>query len=551
MSTVCQTAARKHSALAAGRLVLALWAVSPPLLAQVVSPQLLQQWPVDTRHLPASLSFWRADMPGLQAEVSAEPETTFPDGIGAVAVRVTESPRARAADVQLYCLSRQPLGKGGAYRVSLWLKASRETSVEAAVIRDEAPWTSVGGSSATRLAATPEWQQHQLDFTPDQDFPSDLPVRTPYLGLGCVAPGTTVWVAGLTLSEVTSPPPPLPLLRSDELLTNPGFEANLAGWTPQAAEISPATTDPHAGVSACRVTKRTARWGTPSQDLRAALSANGPGFYGFGAWVRPVRGRSEALAVIHFRDDTGDHWVTSDIRPLTGAAYTRLEAHRLLTWTGALQAADIGVQTSGSDTADLLVDDFTLRALTNLTRARPVVSSGDAPGHPAAAACDGDLKTTWQPASAADAWIEVNLGRTVTFTTCVLREQGARLRSYALEAWDGGRWSQAFAGTEVLGGTDELHFPPTRASKVRLRLTRADGPPAIAELGLFTTGIRETSVWVFLSIMVLGLNGRRGRRAFLCAVVWHLFDFVPDFLSELSEFCSSEVFQHCWSVGRC
>jgi hypothetical protein len=62
-------------------------------------------------------------------------------------------------------------------------------------------------------------------------------------------------------------------------------------------------------------------------------------------------------------------------------------------WTGPLQAADIGVQTAAGDTADLLVDDLTLRALTDLARARPVSSGGDAPGHPAAAACDGDLDT--------------------------------------------------------------------------------------------------------------------------------------------------------------
>ena len=517
MSTICQTAARKHSVLAAGRLALALWAASAPLLAQAASPQPLQQWPVDARQLPASLLFWRGDVPGLQAEVSAEPETTFPDGLGAIAVRITESPCARPADLQLYCVSRQSLGKGGAYRVSLWLKASQQTSVEAAVIRDEAPWTSVGGSPATQLAATTEWRQHQLDFTPDQDLPSDLPVRTPYLGLGCVPPGATVWVAGLTLSEVTPPPPPLPLLCSEELLTNPGFEAALSGWTPQAAEISPVTTEPHAGAVACLVTRRTARWGTPSQDLRAALSAHGPGFYEFGARVRPVQGRGEAFAVIHLRDDTGDHWVTSDTRPLDRSVYTRVDAHRLITWTGSLQAADIGVQTSGSNTADLLVDDFTLRALTNLTRGRPVVSSGDAPGHPAAAACDGDLKTTWQPVSVADAWIEVDLGQTVAFNTCVLGEQTARLHSYVLEAWDGEAWMQAFAGGEVLGGLDQLHFPPTRAGKVRLRLTRADGPPAITELALFTTGVRETTVRVAPPVAD---PTRRSGRTLVGAIRW-------------------------------
>jgi len=494
MPTICQTAAGTRVALAAGRLALALWAACAPLLAQVVSPQPLVQWTVDTERLPDSVLFWRGDVTGLEAEVSAEPETAFPEGLGAIAVRITASPCDQAAALQLCCISRQTLGAGGAYRVSLWLKASWETAVEAAVIRDGAPWTSLDGSPATQLGATTEWQRHQLDFTPDQDFPPDVPVRTPYLGLGRVAPRTTVWVAGLTLYEVTPPPPPLPLLTSGELLSNPGFEEALSGWAPQAAKITAAETGPHTGVAACLVTERTARWGTPTQDLRAALLAHGPGFYEFGAWVRPVRGRGEAFAVIHLRDGAGDHWVTSDTRPTSGSAYTRLDAHRLLSWTGPLEAADIGVQTAAGDTADVLVDDLTFSAFTDLARARPVASGGDVPDHPAAAACDGDLGTTWQPASVADAWIEVDLGQTVAFNTCVLGEQGARVHCYVLEACDGGRWVPAFTGGEVLGGLDRLHFPPTRGSKVRLRLTRADGPPAITELGLFTTGIRDTTV---------------------------------------------------------
>jgi len=512
-----QSGAGRRGAPGAGRLALACWAASGLVLAQTDPPQPLQQWAVDARSLPAWLSFWFGDVPGLRAEAAAEPDTAFPEGLGAIAVRVTESPCARPADMQLYCVGRQGLGQGGVYRVSLWLKATRETTVETAVIRDEAPWTAVGASPAALLVATTEWQQHQFDFTPDQDFPADVPVRSPYLGLGCVAPGTTVWVAGLTLFEVMPPPPQLPILRSDELLTNPGFETALSGWTPQAAEISPVAADAHAGPGACLVTKRTARWGTPTQDLRAALSLHGPGFYEFGAWVRPVQGAGEASAVIHLRDDTGDHWVTSDARPLRRSAYTRLDAQRYLTWTGPLQAADIGIQTPPNNTADVLVDDFTLRALTDLARARPVTSGGDAPGHPAAAACDGDPETAWEPSAMADAWIEVDLGQTVAFNTCVLGEQTSRLRSYVLEAWDGEQWAQAFAGGGLLGRRDRLHFGPTRASKVRLRLTRADGPPAITELALFTTNARETTVRI---APPPADPARRGERTLVGAIRW-------------------------------
>lgn len=476
------------------RILLALWVASGPLLAQVGEPQPLVQWSIPTEQLPASVLFWRGEVAGLEATARAEPAAEFPGGSGAIAVQVAGSPCDVTTALQLCYLSRQSLGAGGTYRVSLWIKASRETEIEAAVLGDEAPWASLDGSAPRQLGATPEWRHYELDVTASQDHPPDVAVRAPYLGLGRVAPGTTVWVAGVTLSEVTPPPPPLPLLRSEELLANPGFEDTLAGWSPQAAKIDAADAAPRAGASACLVTERAERWGTPSQEIRAALVAHGPGFYHFGGWVRTVRGLGEAFAVIHLRDGKGDRWVISDTRPTGSSGYTRLDAERFLSWSGPLEAADIGVQTAAGDTSDVLVDDLTLRAATDLTRARPLTSGGDAPGRPAAAACDGDPETAWQPASLTDAWIEVDLGETLAFNTCVLGERGARIHSYLLEAWDGERWATAFTGGEVLGGLDQLHFPPARGSRVRLRIARADGPPELTVLALFTTGVRETTV---------------------------------------------------------
>jgi hypothetical protein len=218
------------------------------------------------------------------------------------------------------------------------------------------------------------------------------------------------------------------------------------------------------------------------------------GLYEFGARVRPVAGRGEAVVVIHLRDAAGDHWFVTDTHKTAATGFTRLTAHRLLTWAGRLEAADLGVQTTGNDTADILVDDLSLRALTDLARGRPCTSSGNAAGHAAALAVDGDQATSWEAAAAAGAWVEVNLGGLVSFNTCVLSESGGAIRAYELEVWGDGRWRTIFAGGEVLAPADELHFAPTTGSRVRLRLLRADGAPGLRSLALYATAARGITV---------------------------------------------------------
>ncbi len=480
------------------------------VFAAADSPQLLQEWPITGKTLPATVFFWHRDTPDIEAEAQADPAATFPGGLGVCSVRVTKNPRASVADIQLNPLAHQSLGRGGVYGISLWIRASQPLTLEAAAIHDDPPFAPLGAGPAARLEAGPDWQEHHLTFTADSDVSPDEPLRVPYLGLGLAPPGATVWVAGMTLSEVTAPPPPLPLIMSDELLHNSSFGAGTADWTPQTASIA-------AADGACLVTKRTARWGTPIQDVREALTAQGTGFYEFGAAVRAVKGKGETFAVLHFRDATGDHWATSDTRPLRDTGYTRVSAQRFIGWTGRLEAADIGVQTGADDLQDILVGDFSLRALTDLLSGKLTSSSGDTTGHPIALACDGDLTTSWQASSAAGAWIEADLGRTISFNACVLAENGAHVRSYALETWEQDHWKAVFLGGVVLGGIDQVHFAPASASKVRLRVTASDGPPAIAEFALYTTALRERSVRLPAPPAD---PSRRGDRTLVGAIRW-------------------------------
>jgi len=472
--------------------------------------QLLQEWPIAGRQLPANLFFWHRDTPDIEAEAEADPGAGYPGGLGVCSVHIARSPRVGAADIQLCPLARLSLGRGGVYEISLWARASEDLTVETAAIHDEPPFSPLGAEPATRIDVTSEWREHHLSFTAQDDVSPDEPVRAPYMGFGLAPPGSTVWVAGVTLSEVTPPPPPVPLLMSDELLQNPGFATGTAGWVAQTAEIA-------AADGACLVTRRTARWGTPIQDIREALTAHGIGFYEFGAAVRAVRGKGETFAVIHLRDANGDHWVTTETRPLRDTGYTRLSAHRFIGWVGELQAAEIGVQTGADDTQDIVVDDVSLRAMANLLRGSPVTSSGDAPGHAAVLACDDDRTTFWQAASAEAPWIEVDLRRTVSFNTCVLAEEGAHVRSYVIEALVGDEWVPAFTGGVVLGGLDQVHFAPASGSKVRLRITGSDGPPGIGEFALYTTAVRQESLRLAAP---RADPRRRGERTLVGAIRW-------------------------------
>ena len=474
------------------------------------SPQLLQEWPIADERLPATVFFWHRDTPDVRAEAQADPAAVFSDGLGVCSVHVASNPCASAADIQLNPLARLSLGRGGTYAVSLWVKASHQVTLEAAVIHHEPPFAPLGTGPAARFEAGPEWEQWRITFTSDSDVSPDEPIRAPYVGLGLVPAGSTVWVAGVTLWEIAPPPPPLPLLMSDELLHNPDFAVGTDGWAPQTAEISPAD-------GACLVTKRTARWGTPIQDIREALTAHGIGFYEFGAAVRAVWGKGETFAVIHLRDATGDHWVTSETRPLRDTGYACLSAQRFVGWSGKLEAADIGLQTGAGDTQDIVVDDVSLRALAYVLQGKLTSSSGEAAGHPVRLACDGDLTTTWQASSAEDAWIEASLGQTAAFNTCILGEERARIRSYVIETWDGDNWAEAFAGGTVLGGLDRLHFAPATGSKVRLRVTASDGPPAISEFAAYATAVREKTVRLAAP---RADPSRRGERPLVGAIRW-------------------------------
>ena len=107
-------------------------------------------------------------------------------------------------------------------------------------------------------------------------------------------------------------------------------------------------------------------------------------------------------------------------------------------------------------------------------------------------AVDGDKNTYWTPADNATTGIlEIDLNERVTFNVSMVQEYiplGQRVEEYSIEAWDGQDWKSIVSGTTI--GHKKLdRFPDVTASKVRLRIHRAQESPLIRKFGLYRAPI--------------------------------------------------------------
>jgi alpha-L-fucosidase len=99
----------------------------------------------------------------------------------------------------------------------------------------------------------------------------------------------------------------------------------------------------------------------------------------------------------------------------------------------------------------------------------------------AARAIDGNPGTRWASAKdTAAATLEVDFGKAVEFDRVVISEYAERVKSFAVEVWNGSKWSEVATGTD-LGERKELRFPVAKASKVRLNIKQATDAPSIWE----------------------------------------------------------------------
>jgi alpha-L-fucosidase len=106
---------------------------------------------------------------------------------------------------------------------------------------------------------------------------------------------------------------------------------------------------------------------------------------------------------------------------------------------------------------------------------------------------DGKLDTFWNPAPGQlTGWIEFDLGKPQTFNVARIQEdisQGERVQAYHVEVKNGDQWQTVTSG-QVIGHKQLRRFPTVTAQKVRLVIDKASGPPAIAEFGLHSNGLK-------------------------------------------------------------
>jgi len=103
-------------------------------------------------------------------------------------------------------------------------------------------------------------------------------------------------------------------------------------------------------------------------------------------------------------------------------------------------------------------------------------------------AVDGDRETYWATGDAVTTpELVLDMGKPVTFNVVRVREYlplGQRVDSFAVDAWKDGAWVPLASATSI-GNQRLLPVALTTATRVRLRITKAEVCPAISEFALF------------------------------------------------------------------
>lgn len=98
-------------------------------------------------------------------------------------------------------------------------------------------------------------------------------------------------------------------------------------------------------------------------------------------------------------------------------------------------------------------------------------------------AIDGDPQTRWA-CMAHQGWLEVDLGKPMTFSKAVIKEAfSPRVQAFELQARIGGEWKTFHTGT-TLGVNFRTSFEPVTARNVRLNVLEASDGPTIWEFQL-------------------------------------------------------------------
>ncbi len=102
-----------------------------------------------------------------------------------------------------------------------------------------------------------------------------------------------------------------------------------------------------------------------------------------------------------------------------------------------------------------------------------------------AKAVDDDPATRWATDTGTkQAWLEVDLGKPMTFNRVKISEAYDRVQKFELQYRDGNRWKTFVSGTKI-GSDYSKQFKPITARYVRLNITKTTEGPTIWEFQLF------------------------------------------------------------------
>lgn len=125
-------------------------------------------------------------------------------------------------------------------------------------------------------------------------------------------------------------------------------------------------------------------------------------------------------------------------------------------------------------------------SLTKGKKATASVGYGNLPTYAADKAVDGRDNTRWAtPKGTRQAWLEVDLGKPVTFDRALIAEAfPCRVQSFEMQYRDGEAWKTFYKG-KTLGELWTQAFEPVTARQVRLSVLDATDGPTIWEFQLF------------------------------------------------------------------
>jgi len=147
--------------------------------------------------------------------------------------------------------------------------------------------------------------------------------------------------------------------QTSNLLANPGFEQNTAGWFGFGpVSFTTTTTIAHSGSRSALIQNRTDTWNGVAQSLLGVLQTNIS--YQISAWVRLVNSASQpVLLTIQKTDGNGTTYQNVATGTANSNGWTQLTGTATVSWSGTLSSATFYVETAAG-TDSLYVDDASI-----------------------------------------------------------------------------------------------------------------------------------------------------------------------------------------------